>query len=77
MDPDGNMAFGVHPDRTLLVHVGAVKPFSDVAGRDVVRLDGTQGPLRDIARRLDTAGCDVDTSGDDGASAMCSLTIFG
>jgi hypothetical protein len=64
MDPDGNMAFGVHPDRTLLV-------------RNVVRIDGTQGPLRDIARRLDTAGCDVDTSGDDGASAMCSLTIFG
>ena len=63
------MAFGVHPDRTLLVQVGSVRPFSDVAGRHVVRIDGTDSPLRDIARRLQAAGCDVDTSGDDWASA--------
>src|SRR4051794_39730607 len=36
-------------------------------GRHVVRLDGTEAPLRDIARRLSTAGCEVDDWGDDWA----------
>lgn len=62
---EAGMAFGVHPDRTVLVQLGELRPFSDVFGRHVVKLDGTEQPLRDIARRLDTAGCDLDDSGDD------------
>ena len=64
---EAGMALGLHPDRTLLVELGSLRPFSDIYGRNVVRLDGTEGPLRDIARRLETAGCDVDTSGGDWA----------
>jgi predicted nucleotide-binding protein len=64
---EAGMALGLHPDRTILVELGRLRPFSDVYGRHVVRLDGTERPLRDIARRLDHAGCDVDTSGDDWA----------
>lgn len=65
---EAGMALGVHPTRTVLVELGDLRPFSDVYGRHVVRLDGTEQPLREIARRLQTAGCDVDDSGDDWAA---------
>jgi hypothetical protein len=59
------MAFATHSDRTLLVKVGEVKPFSDVAGRHVVRLSNSPERRNEIAERLRTAGCDVSTSGND------------
>jgi hypothetical protein len=65
---EAGMALGVHPNRTVLVEHGSIRPFSDVYGRHVVRLNGTDGPLRDIASRLKQAGCAVDLSGDDWAS---------
>jgi predicted nucleotide-binding protein len=64
---EAGMALASHPERTVLVQVGDLRPFSDVYGRHVVRLDGTEKPLRDIARRLQAAGCAVDMSGDDWA----------
>jgi predicted nucleotide-binding protein len=66
---EAGMAFGLHPDRTVLVELGRLRPFSDVFGRHVVRLNGDEGPLRDIAGRLRTAGCAVDDAGDDWADA--------
>jgi len=65
---EAGMAFGIHPDRTVLVQYGELRPFSDVFGRHVIRLNGTEAPLRDIARRLETAGCEIDDSGDDWAT---------
>jgi predicted nucleotide-binding protein len=65
---EAGMAFGVHPDRTVLVELGSTRPFSDIYGRHVVRLDGTDKPLRDIARRLESVGCAIDDSNDDWAS---------
>jgi hypothetical protein len=62
---EAGMAFGLHPERTVLAELGALRPFSDIFGRHVVRLDGTEQPLRDISGRLQTAGCAVDDSGDD------------
>ncbi len=62
---EAGMAFGTHPDRTLLIEVGQVKAFSDVAGRHVVRLSNSPEGRNDIAERLRTAGCDVSTSGSD------------
>ena len=64
---EAGMALGLHPNRTILVELGRLRPFSDIYGRHVVRLDGTEPPLRDIARRLHEAGCDIDTSGEDWA----------
>lgn len=66
---EAGMALASHPRQTVLVELGYLRPFSDIYGRHVVRLDGTGRPLRDIARRLEAAGCDVDTAGDDWASA--------
>ncbi len=62
---EAGMAFGTHPDRTLLVEVGQVKAFSDVAGRYIVRLSNSSESRNDIAERLRTSRCDVSTSGDD------------
>ena len=62
---EAGMAFGKHPDRTLLVEVGQIKAFSDVAGRHVVRLSNSSDKRNEIAERLRTAGCDVSTSGND------------
>ena len=65
---EAGMALALHPTRTVLVQMGQVRPFSDVQGRHVVHLDGTDKPLRAIADRLERAGCAVNTSGDDWAS---------
>jgi len=62
---EAGMAFGTHPDRTLLIKVGHVKDFSDVAGRHVIRISNSADKRNEIAERLRTAGCDVKTSGTD------------
>jgi hypothetical protein len=49
----------------VIVQVGNVKPFSDIQGRHVVRLNNDAARRKEIADRLRTAGCSVDESGDD------------
>lgn len=66
---EAGMAFGIHADRTVLVQVGQVKPFSDVAGRHVLLLDDTPQRRADLAQRLETAGCPVDLTGRDWLTA--------
>ena len=62
---EAGMAFGRKPDRTLLIEVGKVKAFSDIAGRHVVRLSNDADKRIDISERLRTAGCKVSTEGKD------------
>jgi predicted nucleotide-binding protein len=62
---EAGMAFGTHHDRTLLIEVGRVKAFSDVAGRHVVKLTNTPESRNDVANRLRTAGCGVSQIGND------------
>ena len=61
---EAGMAFALHPERTILVVAGDAEIPSDLAGRHYVRL-GDVRALRDLAARLDMAGCPVDDSGDD------------
>jgi predicted nucleotide-binding protein len=61
---EGGMAFGRHPDRTVLVQIGAVRPFTDVAGRHIVRLDNSPHRRKELADKLSAAGCPVSLDGE-------------
>lgn len=67
---EAGMALGRAPDRTVIAEVGDVRPFSDLAGRHVVRLDDSHpsnglAGRHDLALRLRTIGCAVDMDGTD------------
>jgi predicted nucleotide-binding protein len=57
------MALATHPDRTLIIEFGSMRPFSDVDGRNTVRFTPVAATLNALAMRLQTAGCPVNTSG--------------
>lgn len=62
---EAGMAFGRHQDSTVLVEVGDLRPFSDVAGVHVVRLTNHAESRMELATKLRNAGCSVDTEGTD------------
>lgn len=62
---EAGMAMGRNPDRTIIVELGTVRPFSDIAGRHTVRLSNDSAARQELAQRLETAGCAVDLSGRD------------
>ena len=60
---EAGMALVTHPERTVLITLGHPDLPSDLAGRHYIQLNGTAGPLNEIASRLEGAGCDVDRRG--------------
>ncbi|MDX9975168.1 MAG: nucleotide-binding protein [FCB group bacterium] len=62
---EAGMAMARAPKRTVLVQVGEVKHFSDVAGKHILHLDNTSERRNDLCNRLKLAGCEVDTTGSD------------
>jgi hypothetical protein len=56
------MAMSRHPEKTVMVQVGAVKSFSDISGRHMVHLNDSYDSRLDFATRLGNI-CKVDTSG--------------
>ena len=62
---EAGLAMGRHPQKTVLVQVGKVKPFSDVGGRHLVRLTETTESRHDLANRLEALHCEVDKVGRD------------
>ncbi len=66
---EAGMAFGRNPNSTILVELGELRPFSDVAGRHVVHLSNSPTSRLELATKLANAGCNVDTSGSDWLTA--------
>jgi len=66
---EAGMAMGRDPDRTVLVELGQLRPFSDIAGRYVLRIDDSPEWRLDLAQRLRDAGCEVNLSGRDWMNA--------
>jgi predicted nucleotide-binding protein len=62
---EAGMAFGYCAERTVVVELGSLRPFSDISGRHVVRLDNSTEKRQDLAQRLLTLGCEADLSGTD------------
>jgi predicted nucleotide-binding protein len=62
---EAGWALGKYPERTILVQVGTLRPFSDIAGRHFIRLRNSSKSRQELAQRLKLAGCDVDLSGTD------------
>jgi predicted nucleotide-binding protein len=56
---EAGMAFGKNANSTVLVELGSVRPFSDVAGRQGVHLDNSRERRHELATKLANAGCDV------------------
>lgn len=62
---EAGLALGRYPHRTILVQAGKLRPFSDIAGRHLIRLKNTSKTRQELAQRLRLAGCEVDLSGTD------------
>ena len=60
---EAGMAMGRDPDRTVLVQLGDLRPFSDVAGRHILRMNDDSQSRQQLADRLANAGCSVKLTG--------------
>ena len=62
---EAGMAMGHSQKRTILVELGTLRPFSDIAGRHMIRIDNTSQRRQELAQRLGAAGCAVNLDGTD------------
>ncbi|MFC8433398.1 TIR domain-containing protein [Streptomyces sp. NPDC057253] len=62
---EAGMAIGRDEDRTVLVELGVVRPFSDIGGRHVIRMNNSTQRRQELAQRLLDAGCSSNMGGTD------------
>lgn len=56
---EAGLAFSRHPVRTILVEFDASRPFSDIAGRHVIKISNEAKARQELATRLKAVGCAV------------------
>ena len=56
---EAGMAFATHEQQTVIVEVGNLRPFSDIAGKHIIKMDGSMAMRQALADRLKTVGCAV------------------
>lgn len=62
---EAGMAMAWDEDRTVLIELGRCRPFSDLGGRHVLRVDDTSQRRQELVQRLASAGLSVDATGTD------------
>ena len=62
---EAGMAMARSQEWTVLVELGHLRPFTDIAGIHVVRMDGSSQRRQELAHRLRAAGCPVNLDGTD------------
>jgi predicted nucleotide-binding protein len=62
---EAGLAFGRFPERTIIVELGTLRPFTDIGGRHTIRLDDSSQRRQELALRLRDAGCSVNLDGTD------------
>jgi len=62
---EAGMAMGRNPDRTIIVEICDLRPFSDITGRHTVRLNNYTERRQELALKLRTAGCGINIGGTD------------
>lgn len=60
---EAGMAIGRDEKRTVFVQFGEMRPFSDIAGRYIMKWDDTVEKRRELAERLANSGCPTDLKG--------------
>ena len=56
---EAGMAMARSQEKTILVEIGQLRPFSDIAGRHTIRFDGSTAQRQALGQRLLDAGCRV------------------
>jgi len=62
---EAGMAFALHPESTVIVHVGKLREISDLAGINYINLSNSPEHRNALIVRLKTIGLAVDTNGSD------------
>ena len=62
---EAGMAMARSQEWTVLVELGHLRPFTDIAGIHVVRMDGSSQRRQELGQRLRTAGCPANLDGTD------------
>ena len=60
---ESGMAMGYKSDRTVIVELGKLRPFSDIGGRHTLKLDNSSTKRQELAQRLESAGCKISLTG--------------
>lgn len=60
---EAGLAMGRYPERTILVQIGNLRPWSDVAGKHLTRMNNRPEKRQELVTKLKNAGCEIDTSG--------------
>src|SRR5262249_54463739 len=66
---EAGYALAKYPRRAIIVQIGEVRPFSDIAGRFMIHFDGSPSARHHVVARLKAAEVQVDTSGADWLTA--------
>lgn len=62
---EAGMAFGLHPNNTVIVQIGKIRPISDLAGRHISHLNDSVASRQQLLVKLRAAGCPIDDTGPD------------